>query len=165
MMKRICFHWTAGTYTLSTEDYEHYHFTVGKEGTISAGKFKPEANIPPLVSGRYAAHLGGGNSYTVGIGLRGMAGFEGPHSNLGRYPLTRKQCESGFHLAAELSKKYGIAINPDTIFTHYEFGLLHPETPSAGKIDITYLPYASDLKPSQVGQYVREKVEWYRLRV
>lgn len=159
-MKRICIHWTAGTYALSTADFTHYHYTISKEGTISGGKFRPEDNIPPLRNGKYAAHCGGGNSWCIGVALRGMAGFKNAKS-VGKYPLTEKQCESGWALVARLCHEEKIPVTQDTVYTHYEYGKKHPESDSAGKIDIIFLPHQPQLKPDEVGDYIRGKVKWY----
>lgn len=124
------------------------------------GKFKPEANIPPLPNGKYAAHCGGGNSYCIGVALRGMGGYVNP-KNPGKYPLTEKQCEAAWSFIATLCKQYAIPVTPDTVFTHYEFGRRNPDSDSKGKIDITFLPYKPELKANQVGDYIRGKIRWY----
>jgi len=162
-MKKIALHWTAGSYSQDYLDFTHYHFTVGKDGMVLGGKFPPEANIPGptgLQNGHYAAHCGGGNSYCIGVALRGMADYKSP-SEVGQYPLTEKQFESGCALIAKLCHENGIQVSPATVFTHYEFGKLHPQTESAGKIDITFLTFKPELAADQVGDYMRGKVEWY----
>ena len=45
--------------------------------------------------------------------------------------------------------------------THYEFGLKNPKTTSAGKIDIVYLPPYPQIKKQDIGNFIRNKVEWY----
>lgn len=162
-MKKVCLHWTAGSYAENDLDYIHYHYTVGKDGTILNGKFPESANIPGptgLQNGKYAAHCGGGNSYCIGVSLRGMAGYQSPKS-VGLYPITETQFEAGCALIAKLCRENGIAVGADTVFTHYEFGKLHPESESAGKIDITFLPFKPELAADQVGDYIRGKVIWY----
>lgn len=158
--KFICIHWTAGSYIGSTADFRHYHFNVGKDGKIDKGQFSPFNNIPPLHNGKYAAHCGGGNSYCIGVALRGMSGYSRP-GKCGRYPLTRAQGEAAWELVALLCKEHGIPVTAETVFTHYEYGKRHPDSDSAGKIDITHLPYEPDLKPDEVGDYIRGKVRWY----
>ena len=159
-MKKIIIHWTAGPYDRTQADYLHYHYTIGPNGEIDHGKFDVEANNPPLRAGRYAAHCGGGNSYAIGVALRGMAGYVSP-SNVGKYPLTKKQCEAAWQFIAGLCKGYGIEVTENTVSTHYEYGKKNPKTSSAGKIDITFLPHEPHLKPNQVGDYIRNKVRWY----
>lgn len=158
--KKICIHWTAGSYTMGTADFRHYHWTIGKDGKIDKGRFSPFSNIPPLCNGKYAAHCGSGNSYCIGIALRGMAGYCSPEK-CGRYPITEVQAEAAWELTAMLCKEHGIPVTPDTVFTHYEFGKKNPESDSAGKIDITHLPYKPEIKPDEVGDYIRGKVRWY----
>jgi len=159
-LRRVCIHWSAGGYTPGDAERYHYHFTVDAMGNIGIGRFKPENNIPPLRNGGYASHCGGGNSYTIGVALCGMAGYTSPRSQ-GRYPLTAKQCEAAWKLIAEQCYKYGIPVTEDTVYTHYEFGKKNPESDSAGKIDITFLPHKPELKPGEVGDYIRGKVTWY----
>lgn len=160
MMKRVCIHWTAGGYYPNAIDRRHYHFMVDAMGNVSPGIFKPQDNIPPLYYERYAAHCGGGNSYTIGIGLCGMSGYASP-KNIGKYPLTEKQCESAWAFVAKQCKEFRIPITADTVYTHYEFGKANPNSDSAGKIDITCLPYKLELKPGEIGDYMRGKVRWY----
>ena len=162
-IRKICIHWTAGSYQRSNTDFHVYHYTVGWDGSVSSGKFKPEANIPPLSNGYYAAHCGGGNSYTIGVALRGMAGYVNP-DNIGEYPLTQKQCEAAWKFCAQLCNQHDITPYKDTVFTHYEFGKRRPTSDSAGKIDISFLPHEPDLKPNEIGGYIRNKVIWYKQR-
>jgi N-acetylmuramoyl-L-alanine amidase len=163
-LKKICLHWTAGPGDQTEADFTHYHYTVGKEGVIKDGKCQPSANIPPLTNGHYAAHCGGGNSWCIGVALCGMVGYTGP-GKVGPYPLTEKQGEAAWEFIAKLCKQHGIPVTSDTVFTHYEFGRKHPESDSAGKIDITHLPYRPELKADEVGDYIRGKVRWYLSRL
>lgn len=158
-MKRIIIHWTAGAYKPNATDLAHYHYLIDEEGKVYEGNFKPEDN-ENCNDGRYAAHTGGGNTGSIGISLCGMCGFVN-RTDCGAYPLTKVQCERAFKLIAELSKKYNIQITPQNVMTHYEFGLKHPNTTSAGKIDIVYLPPYPDVEQSKIGDYIRNKARWY----
>lgn len=158
-MKRIIIHWTAGAYKPNVTDLEHYHYLIDDEGTVHNGKYKVEDN-ENCKNGNYAAHTGGGNTGSIGISMCGMAGFSS-RQNIGKYPLTKVQCERCFKLIAELSKKYNITINPQNVMTHYEFGLKHRNTSSCGKIDIIYLPPYTDVEQSKVGDFIRNKARWY----
>ena len=60
-----------------------------------------------------------------------------------------------------VAKKYNIPITPQTVMTHYEFGLKNPKTSSAGKIDIIFLPPYPDVITSKIGDFIRNKVRWY----
>ena len=158
-MKRIIVHWTAGAYKPNSTDLAHYHYLIDDEGKVYEGNFKPEDN-ENCNDGRYAAHTGGGNTGSIGISLCGMCGFVN-RKCVGAYPLTKVQCERAFKLIAELSKKYNIQITPQNVMTHYEFGLKHPNTTSAGKIDIVYLPPYPEVEQSKIGDYIRNKARWY----
>jgi len=150
---------TAGTYKPNATDLEHYHFLVDNEGKIYEGKCKPEDNENCL-DGKYAQHTGGGNTGSIGIALCGMAGFT--KGNVGKYPLTKKQCETAWKLGADLCKKYNLDVSKkDTIQTHYGFGKRNPRTSSAGKIDITWLPDGT--QADSIETLIKNKVHWYYL--
>ena len=158
-MKRIIIHWTAGAYKPNATDLEHYHYVLDSEGNVYVGKYKPEDN-ENCQDGRYAQHTGGGNTGSIGVSMCGMCGFTGVN-NVGKYPLTRKQCEATFKLCAKLCKAYNIPITTQAVMTHYEFGKANPKTSSAGKIDIVYLPPFPEIVKSKVGDFIRNKIRWY----
>jgi len=156
-MNKIIIHWTAGTYQPNTTDLEHYHFLIDGEGKKHNGKYKPEDN-ENCNDGKYAAHTGGGNTGAIGVSMCAMAGFNSAAS-CGNYPITPVQLEACFKLCAELCKKYNIPV--ENVWTHYEFGINHPDTTSHGKIDIIYLPPYPLVKRNEVGGFIRSKISWY----
>ena len=158
-MKRIIIHWTAGNYYPTDYEKLHYHFLVDKDGKVYNGKFRPEDNEICRQSG-YAPHTGGGNTGSVGVAMCAMAGFKS-RIIVGNFPITKKQFESCMELCANICKKYRIPVSPQTVLTHYEFGLNHPKTTSAGKIDITYLPPYAWVSKEEIGSFIRTKVKWY----
>jgi N-acetyl-anhydromuramyl-L-alanine amidase AmpD len=159
-MKRIIIHWTAGTGQPNQTDFEHYHYLINKDGVVVQGKYKPEDN-ENCQDGKYAKHTGGGNTGSIGVSMCGMANFSQGKPNSTKYPLTAKQVEAMFKLCAVLCRKHKIAITPQTVMTHYEFGQKHPKTESFGKIDIIYLhPYPWVAK-NEMGDFIRSKVRWY----
>lgn len=155
-LNKITIHWTGGSYTPNATDKLHYHYLVDNNGNIYEGKYKPEDNLN-CKDGKYSAHCGGGNTGNIGIALCSMYDS--------RYPITRKQLESMCKKVAELSKHYGISITSKTIFTHAEFGKANPHTTSHGKIDIDKLPCVSVYGIKQCGDWIRNKVNWYRTRL
>lgn len=158
-MKRIILHWTAGTYNPNATDLEHYHYLVDGEGKVHTGKYTPEDN-ENCNDGKYAAHTGGGNTGSIGISMCSMYGYKS-RAYWGEYPILKVQFEACMKLTAELCKKYNIAVTPNTVLTHYEFGQKHPKTTSFGKIDITYLPPYPWVAKEDVGSFIRTKVKWY----
>ena len=159
MLNKIIIHWTAGTNEPNNTDYQHYHYLVNGNGVVVKGKYNPEDNLN-CNDGKYAQHTGGGNTGAIGVAMCGMYGFTSGN-NVGKYPLKKVQCERCFKLVAELCKKYNIAVTPQTVMTHYEFGKKNPKTSSAGKIDIVYLPPYPTVKQADVGDFIRNKVKWY----
>lgn len=158
-MKRIIIHWTAGTNQPNGVDYLHYHYLINGHGIVVKGKYIPEDN-ENCKDGKYAQHTGGGNTGSIGVALCGMYGFKTP-KEIGKYPLTKAQCEATFKKCAELCKRYNIPVTPQTVMTHYEFGKANPKTSSAGKIDIIYLPPYPEQTTDKVGNFIRNKVRWY----
>lgn len=161
---RNIIHWTAGAYSPNSIDRLHYHFltawdSVNKKAYIQKGKFRPEDNAN-CYDGKYAAHTGGGNTGSVGWGICGMLGFEGPN-HTGKFPITREQFELTCAEIAQFCLDNNIPITPQTIMTHYEFGKAHPNTSSAGKPDINYLPPFPQLKAEDIGDFFRDKIRWY----
>ena len=159
-MNRIIIHWTAGGGSPNSCDKQHYHYMVDSKGEVHYGIFKPEDN-ENCADGRYAQHTGGGNTGSVGVAMCGMCGYSSPN-RVGKYPLTKIQCERTFKLIAELAKKYKIDINPLNVMTHYEFGQRNPKTTSFGKIDIVYLPPYPNVAKDKIGDFIRGKALWYK---
>ena len=166
-MDTMCIHWSAGQYVPNEDAINDYHYLIGydvkkDEGIIYPGRFKPEDNLI-CYDGVYAHHCGGGNTKSIGLAFCGMLGYKGP-ARIGNYPLMRKQLEKGFSYAADRCLFYKIPIVKEKVYTHFEFGLLHPETSSRGKIDINFIPGHPDIKPHECGDYIREKILWYSKR-
>lgn len=160
MLNKITLHWTVGRNTPTLDERKCYHFLIDSSGLVYKGVYAPEDNIN-CNDGKYAAHTGGGNTGNIGVSFCGCYVPKGTHVKDSKYPLTRAQLERGFKLVAELAKKYNIPIDKDHIFTHYEFGLLHPKTKSAGKIDITYMHPFPEVSAKECGDFIRNKVKWY----
>lgn len=161
-MKKIVVHWSAGSYYPNWHDRECYHFLIDKNGKIYTGKFAPENN-EICKRGNYAAHTGGGNTGAIGVAFCGMLGFKGKN-NQGNFPITKIQFEAGMKFCAELARKYEIPVTPQTVFTHYEFGVRNPNTTSAGKIDIIFLPPYPWVSKIDIGSFIRSKIKWYMLQ-
>lgn len=162
-MKRIIIHWTAGTYKPTEHEKLCYHYLVDDKGKVHYGKYRPEDNLN-VNDGKYAAHTGGGNTGSIGIAICAMIGFKN-NKSVGNYPITPKQFESAMEFCAKLCKQYNLKVSPDTVMTHYEFGLKHPKTTSAGKIDIVYIPPYSWVDKADCGSFIRSKIKWYLLKV
>ena len=155
-LNRITIHWTAGTYTPNDVDKKAYHFLIDGEGNVIKGVLKPEDNID-CKDGIYARHCGGGNTGNIGVAICAMFSND--------YPIKRKQIEACCKLCAELCNKYGIRITNRNVVTHAEFGQMYPNTTSYGKIDITNLPCVAVYGVCNVGNWIREKVNWYRSKM
>lgn len=94
----------------------------------------------------------------------GMYGFKSKN-NTGNFPLTAKQFEAAMEYCAKLAIKYDIPITPQTVMTHYEFGISHPSTSSAGKIDINFIPSYPWVEKNDTGKFIRSKIKWYKQKL
>ena len=155
--KLITTHHTAGTYKPNAVDKAHYHFLIDQYGVVHKGDFEPEDNLD-CKDGKYAPHCGGGNTGNIGVALCGNYGFT-TTAKQSLYPLTREQFEACWKLCAELCHQY--KLKPSDVITHAYFGLTHPGTTSAGKIDIIYVPYNGFYGIEKVNKLFQEKVTWY----
>lgn len=129
---------------------------IDGDGVVHKGNHKPEDNLD-CKDGNYAKHTGGRNTNNIGIAICGMYSKD--------YPIKRKQVESACKLAAELCNKYGIRITNKTVLTHAEVGKMLPHSTSAGKIDIINLPCMAVYGMGNVGNILRNKVQWYRSKM
>lgn len=158
--RKVINHWTAGGSKPNGTDFEHYHIIIDGYGNVYKGDHSIEDN-DNTADGDYAAHTGGGNTKAYGVSLCGMSGFDLKNKKT-NYPITPLQIEKLFEINAKLlfSEKYTKAVK-EILMTHYEFGQSHPKTSSFGKIDITYLHAYPNLKPEEVGDFIRNKTQWY----
>lgn len=159
-MKRIILHWTAGRYYPTQFEKQYYHYLIDKDGRIYQGIYTPEDNLN-CSDGKYAAHTGGGNTGSIGVSMCSMFGFKSVN-NVGDFPITPIQFESCMEFCSDLCDKYNIAISPETVMTHYEFGQNNPKTTSFGKIDIIYLPPYPWVAKNDIGSFIRSKIRWYK---
>lgn len=155
-MKRIIIHWTAGTYKVSEQDKEHYHFIVSGDGKIVEGDHTVEANAS-TADNDYAAHTRGCNKDSIGISMACMAGALEGRSD-GDYPMKENQFDAMISKVIELAKTYKIKVTPQTILTHAEvqptLGIIQ-----RGKWDIARIPFMPELKGHKAcGDYIRKRV-------
>lgn len=156
-LKRIVVHWSAGTYSVSSLDREHYHFIIGGDGAIVPGQHSPEDNINTS-DGDYAAHTLNCNTGSIGVAFAAMArATESPFS-AGAYPINDVQLAAMVGLCARLCKQYGIPVTPQTVLSHAEvqptLGIIQ-----RGKWDVAWLPgMTRPADPVTVGDVLRAKI-------
>lgn len=154
-MDRIILHWTAGKYTASGLDREHYHYLIESDGEIVAGKFPVAAN-KTLIPGHYAAHTLNCNRNAIGVSMCAM--FNATPENFGEFPYTKLQWSSMVDLVARLCVAYKIPVTRMTVLSHAE---VEPtlQIKQRGKWDITVIPWNSAIKgPVAVGDMFRLEV-------
>jgi hypothetical protein len=158
-MKRIIWHWSAGTHTPSTLDKEHYHFIIAGDGAVHPGKWPVEANAKP-VKGKYAAHTLNCNTGSIGIAVAAMAGAVERPFDTGKYPITPAQVRALVDLSIKLGKQYDIPVTPQAMLSHAE---VQPTLgiKQRGKWDIAWLPgMTAPRDPVEVGNGIRTLISW-----
>lgn len=156
-LRRIIWHWTAGTHVVSQTDRDHYHFVVGGDGSVVAGRHAPEANISAS-DGSYAAHTRGANTGAIGVAVAAMYSATERPFQTGPFPIRERQVESLIGLTADLCRRYGIPVTPETVLSHAE---VQPTLgiAQAGKWDVSWLPgMNAPGDPVGVGNILRGRV-------
>ena len=155
-MLRVIAHWTAGAYTVSSTDKQHYHIIVDGDGKLFRGDNSIADNVS-TADDDYAAHTKNCNTQSIGISVACMAGAIESPFNAGRYPITQLQWETLAQVAAELCRKYDIAVTPYSVLQHGEvednLGIAQD-----GKWDICKLPWEPSWDTEQVGNDFRSRV-------
>lgn len=156
-MKRIIWHWSAGSHRASVLDREHYHLLIEGDGRVIYGAKPISANAAPL-SGVYAAHTRALNTDSIGIAVCAMHGAQQSPFKAGSYPITEAQVRQLVQETARLAKGYNIPVTRQTILSHAE---VQPTlgVQQAGKWDIAWLPgRATATDPIGCGDYLRKLV-------
>lgn len=156
-MKRIIIHWSAGTYTVSHIDKEHYHFIVDQYGKVHKGDHSVQDN-ESISDGIYAAHTRGANAGAIGVAVAAMADAKGPGA-LGKYPITKLQFDGLIKEVKRLRTAYKIGVSRSTILTHAEVEATLGIKQN-GKIDIAFgIPGQPGLRTARAcGDYIRSLV-------
>lgn len=155
-MKRIITHWTAGAYTASTNDKEHYHILVERDGNLVRGDHSIDDN-ERIRGDDYAAHTRRLNTGSIGISVCCMAGARESPFRGGEFPMTERQWLKLAAVAAELATFYNIPVTRLTILGHGEVQRTLG-VPQNGKWDPMVLPWNRGLTKAQVGDAFRAEV-------
>jgi len=163
-MARVITHWTAGSWTCSSLDRQHYHILIDGDGVLVRGWHPISANAGKLTSGSYAAHTRGCNTGSIGVAICGMAGAEERPFDFGQFPMREFQWRLMAEVVAELCLAYSIPVTPRTVLGHGEVQR-NLGIKQAGKWDPMVLPWEPELSPAEVGRNFRGLVEIHRDRL
>lgn len=158
-MSRIITHWTAGSYTVSGLDKNHYHIIIDGEGALVRGVHSIADNVNTS-DGDYAAHTRGLNTGSIGVSVAAMAGAQERPFDMGPYPMTEVQWDTMARVVAELCSFYKIPVTPQTVLGHGEVQDILGVA-QTGKWDPMVLPWKLGLTFRQVGDLFRERVAHY----
>lgn len=157
-LKRIIWHWTAGTNDVSSLDRAHYHYIISGDGLVIHGDHAPEANVGQLKPGAYAAHALNCNTGSIGVAMAGMARSSDYPFAPGPWPLKEVQVETLVDLTVALCKLYDIPVGRKTTLSHAE---IQPtlDISQRGKRDIDCLPGMTRvINPLEAGDMLRVRV-------
>ena len=157
-MKRIIWHWPAGTYTPNHLELADYHMVIDGDGVVHQGNLGPEANTD-CSDGIYARHTKGCNTGAIGIGILGMLGAKESPFDAGQYPIKPCQIDALVNLTADLCDTYDIPVTQSTTLSHAE---VQPTLgiKQRGKWDVAWIPnhtFGPD-DPIRIGDILRSRV-------
>lgn len=157
----VIIHWTAGADGVNSLEADSYNYIIGRDGKVTEGDFPISAQIPPIKSGKYAAHTLNANSRRVGVSLDAMAGANESPFRTGSNPITEVQLDAMARLVADINKACKLKVLRTTNLTHAEvqrtLGIRQNN-----KWDITWLPGMT--KPGdaiEVGDRLRKRISGY----
>ena len=157
--ERVIFHWTAGGGEANSDDLNHYHLVIERNGNPVFG-FNTIADNDSTRDRRYAAHTRMLNTKSIGVAVAGMAGSQERPFDPGSSPITHGQYEMACRAIAELCERYGIPVTEKTVLNHGEVETVLGVA-QRGKWDVMVLPWAPGLSWEQVGKKFRERVSYY----
>lgn len=162
-MKRIILHWTCGRRASNTVDREHYNLLIehpaGGAARVIGGDHPIDDNVS-TGDGDYAAHTRGINTGSIGLALCGMMGCQERPFKPGPEPFTPEQWELMCEAAAQLCKRYVIAVTDKTVLAHGEVQK-NLGVAQLGKWDPMRLPWEPGLQPSEVMKRTRARIAAY----
>lgn len=160
-IKRIHWHWTAGSYNVTADTTSHYNFVYDEKGKEYAGK-------PVLDQARYRAGVYGAshtlmaNTGAVGLSVAGMHGANVIWGSgvvyQGEYPLTWDAIDAMLKKTVQLCREYDIKPSIWTTLSHAEV----EETlgiKQRSKWDLRVLPESTKLMTAKdCGDVLRERL-------
>ena len=156
-MKRLILHWSAGGYEVGALEKAHYHFIVDGDGRVHMGIHTIEDN-DVTNDGDYAAHTRNCNEDAGGIAVAAMRDAVERPFYAGPCPIKPGQLDAFCKLAADLCRKYKLAVTPTTVLTHAE---VQPVLgiKQRGKWDIARIPFKPELIGHKAcGDYIRAEI-------
>lgn len=118
-MRRIQWHWPAGTHDPNKTDKDAYHLLVDGDGRWHRGTASIALNSGTLKPG-YAAHTLNANSDAIGIALCGMGGATESPFDPGKWPIRPIQMDTLIEGCRQLRDVYGIPVTRKTMLSHAE---------------------------------------------
>lgn len=162
IMNRLILHHTGGGYLPSKEDLAAYHEIVDGNCRVHTGNHPISANAPGqrLVAGRYAAHVAGLNTGSIGLAMACMADGVWSRPFESRFFPKETQVRAMIRRSADLCIEYDIRPTDKTVLTHAEVqGTLGVK--QKNKWDFDYDPFGEMISrdPSHIGSMLRDLIK------
>lgn len=159
VMERVIVHWSAGTYDISDNDREHYHFLIDQYGRGFRGANPVSGNAREDGSGAVTSHVKNFNTGSIGISVAAMGEAVESPFDPGPWPITKVQFFGLLLACAQLCGFYGLPVTDTTLLMHGEVED-NCGVPQDGKWDIGRLPFDPDKYHdcAEVGAYMRNLV-------
>jgi len=145
----LTWHWSAGSYRVTSSLLEHYHFVIDKHGKVRHG-VPLELNISTRDKPRdpgYARHVLNANSNNIGIAAAAMGDAQehlARQGEYGKWPMTQAQLAGMTEVAAQICAQYGIPVLPTRVLGHEEWDSIHGRPQD--RWDVNCIPHL-DLRP------------------
>lgn len=155
-MARVIVHWTAGTYTVSALDRDHYHLIIGGDTKLVRGARPISGNSAVNPVGARASHTLNCNTGSIGYALACMGNAVQSPFDAGKWPLKREQWDAMIPDLAQLCQRYRIPVTDKTLLSHAEVQA-NLKITQRGKWDIAILPFDLRYKTARaVGDLMRK---------
>jgi soluble lytic murein transglycosylase-like protein len=150
----IVFHWTAGRYNQTFDDY-HYNVTYDPK----TKKAKKVVTCESDEEMKY--HSWPSKSCTGTIGISACCMLNATEDNWGECPITEAQIEMMAAIAGEKVKEYGIPY--DEIYTHATWATCFDYGPGSGDPETRWDLWIPNWKGTgkNLSQYIVDKTIWY----
>jgi len=152
-MTRVHWHWTAGSYTVTSRTKKYYNDLFDEKGNHYDGASPAQQQAFYIPGQTGVSHTLSGNTGAAGLSVACMAGAttRGSSVDAGKYPITWEGIDAMLERTMEYCRSFDIRVSPWTTLSHSEVQI-NIGIRQRGKWDIRCLP--NDLKNLQTARIV-----------
>lgn len=163
----IIWHWSAGSYRVTSNLLKHYHFVIDKYGQARAGvpiEFNINTRDHPRESD-YARHVLNANINNIGITAAAMGDAhegEARRGCYGKWPMLSVQIAGMIEVTAQLCLQYGLPVIPTRVLGHEEWDSIHGRPQD--RWDVNCIPHL-DIRPHLNSDGTHDSTNYLRHQV